>query len=64
MTDRQERVWASIDLGRISANLAHLREVAGRPRVMAVLKADAYGLGVVPVAAAAANMSPPLFFGM
>ncbi len=46
---RRERVWAEIDLDRIAANYATLRRAAGRARIMAVLKADAYGLGVVPI---------------
>jgi len=47
---RSERVWATIDLDRVAANLAVLREAAGDTRIMAVLKADAYGHGAVPVA--------------
>jgi alanine racemase len=45
-----ERVWATIDLDRVAANLAVLREVAGDVRIMAVLKADAYGHGAVEIA--------------
>ncbi|MGO3152469.1 MAG: alanine racemase [Galactobacter sp.] len=47
-----ERV-ATIDLAAIRHNIAHVRDVVGSAQVMAVVKADAYGHGVVPVAAAA-----------
>ena len=46
------RAEARIDLDRISENIAHLKISAGVP-VMAVVKADAYGHGLVPVAKAA-----------
>ncbi|MDU0312942.1 alanine racemase [Phycicoccus sp. M110.8] len=44
---------AQVDLGAISANVAALRERAGSAEVMAVVKADAYGHGLVPAARAA-----------
>lgn len=47
--DRQ----AVINLDAIRANVRHLREIAAPARVMAVVKADAYGHGAVPVARAA-----------
>jgi alanine racemase len=44
-------LWAEIDLGAITHNLALLRERAGRPvRVLAAIKANAYGHGVEAVA--------------
>ena len=46
------RAEARIDLARITANIKHLMQVSGTP-VMAVVKADAYGHGLVPVAQAA-----------
>lgn len=42
---------AEIDLEAISHNLAVLRGLAAPAKVLAVVKADAYGHGVVPVAA-------------
>lgn len=45
--------WADIDLGAISANVAELSRRAGYADVMAVIKGDAYGHGLVPVAHAA-----------
>ncbi|MBX6419905.1 MAG: alanine racemase [Nevskia sp.] len=46
------RVIATIDLGAIRHNLACVRERAAPARVMAAIKADAYGHGAVPVARA------------
>ena len=45
------RVWAEIDEAALASNLAAVRELVG-PRVQlnAVIKADAYGHGLVPVA--------------
>lgn len=45
--------WADIDLAAIRWNVAEISRVTGAPRVCAVVKADAYGHGVVPVARAA-----------
>ena len=47
-----DRAEARVDLDRIKANIKHLKDVSGTP-VMAVVKADAYGHGLVPVAQAA-----------
>ena len=47
-----DRAEARIDLDRIKANIKHLIELSGTS-VMAVVKADAYGHGLVPVAQAA-----------
>jgi len=44
---------AVIDLAAIRGNMAHLRELVGTPHAMAVVKANAYGHGAVPVARAA-----------
>jgi len=46
------RAQAEVDLSAIAANVARLQKHAGVP-VMAVVKADAYGHGLVPVARAA-----------
>ncbi|MBW3605896.1 MAG: alanine racemase [Actinobacteria bacterium] len=45
--------WAEIDLGAITDNIRVLRAVAGDSRFMAVVKADGYGHGLLPVAHAA-----------
>jgi len=47
-----DRAEARIDLDRIKSNINHLRGLSSTP-VMAVVKADAYGHGLVPVAKAA-----------
>lgn len=46
---RSDRSYAAIDLGALASNFAHLRERAGGRDVIAVVKADAYGHGAVPV---------------
>jgi alanine racemase len=44
-------LWADVDLGAITHNLALMRERAGRPvRIIAAIKANAYGHGVVAIA--------------
>ena len=47
------RIEAVIDLGAIRANAAILRRAAGPAEVMAVVKADGYGHGLLPSARAA-----------
>ena len=43
--------WLEIDLDRLDANVAAMRRVLGPgPGICAVVKADAYGLGAIPVA--------------
>ncbi|WP_413452178.1 alanine racemase [Georgenia phoenicis] len=44
---------AVVDHAAIRANVERLRAVAGRAEVMAVVKADAYGHGIVPVSRSA-----------
>ena len=46
------RVTLEVDLKAIRSNFARIRKSVKPARVMAVLKADAYGLGAVPVAEA------------
>ena len=47
------RVWAEIDLDRITHNLEVCRRLlSGRCRVLGVVKADAYGHGAIPIASA------------
>src|SRR5438876_8819859 len=42
--------WAEIALSTLRRNHDRVRQLAGRRKVMAVVKADAYGHGAVPVA--------------
>ena len=58
MTDRvipkvPSRTWAEVDLGAIRLNIRTLKRRAADTRLMAVVKADAYGHGAVPVSRAA-----------
>ena len=46
------RTWAEVDLGAIRHNVRTLKRRAGGTLFMAVVKADAYGHGAVPVARA------------
>jgi alanine racemase len=43
------RVTATVDLSAIRHNLARVREYAPQSKVMAAIKADAYGHGAVPI---------------
>jgi alanine racemase len=47
------RTWAEIDLGAVRHNVRALKRRAPRAQLMAVVKADAYGHGAVPVSRAA-----------
>lgn len=53
MTPQVPHATVTIDLDAIRANVATLAECAGAAATMAVVKADAYGHGLVPVARAA-----------
>lgn len=49
--DRRHRAWAEIDLGALERNLAQVRDrLKPGTRILAVLKADAYGHGAILVA--------------
>ena len=50
-TDKLLRpTWVEISLSKLRRNVQRIRELAGARKVMAVIKADAYGHGAVPVA--------------
>jgi len=49
------RSWVEVDLGRVAANYRAIREAAGGVEILAVVKADAYGHGMVAVARALAQ---------
>lgn len=51
--DRMRPTWAEINLRAVQANIAALKQIIRAPRLMAVVKANAYGHGAVPVATAA-----------
>ncbi len=46
-------LWAEIDLDALAANIGVLRQRAGGASLMAIVKANAYGHGAVPIAEAA-----------
>ena len=53
MKEWKERCWAQVDLGAIRRNYRRLRSLlAPDVKYLAVVKADAYGHGAVPVARA------------
>ena len=59
------RVWAEIDLGALRRNMATIVKRTGPgTRVLAVVKADAYGHGAVPVARALAGRDGLWGFGV
>ena len=47
------RTWAEVDLSAVRHNVRVLKRRASGARLMAVVKADAYGHGALPVARAA-----------
>ena len=51
--EQKLRAWAAIDLSAIATNVGVLAQGAPTAQVMAVVKADAYGHGLVPSARAA-----------
>jgi alanine racemase len=53
MSARFRAAWVEIDLGAVRDNVAALAQLAQPSRVLAVVKADAYGHGAVPIARAA-----------
>lgn len=55
------RTWAEVDLGAIRHNVRELKRRAPASRLMAVVKADAYGHGAVEVARAAREASAESF---
>jgi len=53
VADAARAVWSEVDLDAIRANVAGLRAVAAPASLLAVVKANGYGHGAVPVARAA-----------
>lgn len=51
MIEKYSRVYAAIDLDAIHSNMDHMKAgIAPETRIMAVIKADGYGHGAVPIA--------------
>ena len=56
------RAVLTVDLSALRANWARLNEVSGRAECAGVIKADAYGLGLAPIARALTNEGCKTFF--
>ena len=52
------RSWAAVDLANLLANARAVRDAAGGAALLPVVKADAYGLGAIPVAMALESLDP------
>src|SRR5438128_12543090 len=55
MTTETHRCWAKIDQSALRHNAAVVREHIGSAELLAVVKADAYGHGLIGVAQSLAN---------
>jgi len=53
--------WVEISLSQLRRNYERVRKTAGQRKVMAVVKADAYGHGAVPIAKALASAGAEWF---
>ena len=56
------RAVLSVDLAALRANWARLNEASGRAECAGVIKADAYGLGLAPIAKALTREGCKTFF--
>ncbi len=63
MTDYTERTWAEIDLSALGDNFKAISNLAGKQKVMAMVKADAYGHGAVAVSKKLSQLGVD-FFGV
>ncbi len=59
MMTETHRCWAEIDQSALRHNAAVVREHIGSAELLAVVKADAYGHGLIGVAQALANSRTP-----
>ena len=55
------RVWLEISLGTLTENYRKIREAVAPAEVIAILKANAYGLGVLPIAEALIKAGVEMF---
>jgi alanine racemase len=59
MPGARTRAWVEVDLDALCANAEHVRRTAGpEAKLLPMVKADAYGLGMLPVARALADAFP------
>ena len=50
MTEKYSRVYAEVDLDAVRSNIERMRaRLSDTARMMAVIKADGYGHGAVPI---------------
>ena len=56
------RAVLTVDLSALRANWARLNQASGRAECAGVIKADAYGLGLGPIAKALTNEGCKTFF--
>lgn len=57
MNSETERAWVEVDLGALQQNGAMIARIAGVP-LIPMVKADAYGLGAIPVVSALESLDP------
>ena len=57
MQSQIERAWVEVDLGALQQNGAHIARLARVP-LIPMVKADAYGLGVIPAVQALESLDP------
>src|SRR5574344_2532092 len=51
----KRRVWVEVDISKLVANYKKIAAAVKPAKVLSILKANAYGLGVLPYAAALAK---------
>jgi alanine racemase len=57
-TPERPRTWIEVDLGALVANARTIQALAPRARLLPMVKANAYGLGVIPVVRALEQLDP------
>jgi alanine racemase len=57
-TPNHPRTWIEVDLGALLANARTIMALAPRARLLPMVKANAYGLGVIPVVRALEQLGP------
>lgn len=55
------RTWAEIDLDNLAYNIEKIKELSQNREIMAIIKADAYGMGAVTIAKELANLGVNIF---
>lgn len=55
------RTWAEIDLDNLEYNINKIKELSHGKEIMAIIKADAYGMGAVPIAKELSDLNINIF---